>query len=137
MPIQHGASKAVPAPCVAPQRCLLLAATCHACAQVWGLRQGQLLLRTLHEVHEGAIIIPNALLGVGHRTHAGHRNQYMPAAATCHACAQVWDLREGQLFYTLHGHEGATTAAAFSPAGDYFASGGADEQVRGGQVWGG
>jgi centriolar protein POC1 len=41
----------------------------------------------------------------------------------------VWDLREGQLFYTLHGHEGATTAAQFSPAGDYFASGGADEQV--------
>lgn len=42
----------------------------------------------------------------------------------------MWDLREGQLFYTLHGHEGATTAAAFSPAGDYFASGGADEQAR-------
>lgn len=42
---------------------------------------------------------------------------------------QVWDLREGQLFYTLHGHEGATLAAAFSPAGDYFASAGADEQV--------
>lgn len=41
----------------------------------------------------------------------------------------MWDLREGQLFYTLHGHEGATTAAQFSPAGDYFASGGADEQV--------
>lgn len=45
---------------------------------------------------------------------------------------QVWDLREGQLFYTLHGHEGATLGTAFSPAGDYFASGGADEQVRGG-----
>lgn len=43
--------------------------------------------------------------------------------------SQVWDLREGQLFYTLHGHEGATLAGAFSPAGDYFASAGADEQV--------
>lgn len=42
---------------------------------------------------------------------------------------QVWDLREGALFYTLHGHEGATLAGAFSPAGDYFASAGADEQV--------
>lgn len=45
---------------------------------------------------------------------------------------QVWDLREGQLFYTLHGHEGATHGVCFSPAGDFFASGGADEQVL---VW--
>jgi hypothetical protein len=43
---------------------------------------------------------------------------------------QIWDLQEGQLFYTLHGHEGATNSVAFSPAGDYFASAGADEQVR-------
>ena len=46
--------------------------------------------------------------------------------------SQVWDLREGQLFYTLHGHEGATYGVDFSPAGDFFASGGADEQVL---VW--
>lgn len=45
---------------------------------------------------------------------------------------QVWDLREGQLFYTLHGHEGATYGVDFSPAGDFFASAGADEQVL---VW--
>lgn len=45
---------------------------------------------------------------------------------------KVWDLREGHLFYTLHGHEGATLAGAFSPAGDYFSSAGADEQVM---VW--
>lgn len=45
---------------------------------------------------------------------------------------QVWDLREGQLFYTLHGHEGATYGVDFSPAGDFFASCGADEQVL---VW--
>jgi centriolar protein POC1 len=44
----------------------------------------------------------------------------------------VWDLREGQLFYTLRGHEGASLGVAFSPAGDYFASAGADEQVM---VW--
>lgn len=44
----------------------------------------------------------------------------------------MWDLREGHLFYTLHGHEGATLAAAFSPAGDYFSSAGADELVM---VW--
>lgn len=41
----------------------------------------------------------------------------------------MWDLVEGRLFYTLHGHEGAVNAAAFSPLGDFFASGGADQQV--------
>ena len=45
------------------------------------------------------------------------------------ADVQVWDLREGQLLYTLHGHEGPTYGVAFSPAGDFFASGGGDEQV--------
>ena len=45
------------------------------------------------------------------------------------ADVQVWDLREGQLLYTLHGHEGPTYGVAFSPAGDFFASGSSDEQV--------
>jgi len=30
--------------------------------------------------------------------------------------------------YTLYGHEGATLSTAFSPKGDFFASGGADKQ---------
>lgn len=55
---------------------------------------------------------------------------YSGVSTTFLTCAQVWDLREGQLLYTLHGHEGATNGTAFSPAGDYFASCGADEQVR-------
>lgn len=45
---------------------------------------------------------------------------------------KVWDVREGQLFYTLHGHEGAVGSCCFSPAGDFFASAGCDEQVM---VW--
>lgn len=45
---------------------------------------------------------------------------------------KVCDLREGQLMYTLHGHEGATSSACFSPGGEFFASAGADEQVM---VW--
>ncbi|KXS21676.1 WD40 repeat-like protein [Gonapodya prolifera JEL478] len=46
---------------------------------------------------------------------------------------KIWDLKEGHLFYTLHGHkQGPTTAATFSPAGDYFATGGSDAQVM---VW--
>lgn len=55
----------------------------------------------------------------------------LPAPLVLCLPLQVWDLREGQLFYTLHGHEGATLGTAFSPAGDYFASSGADEQVCG------
>ena len=42
---------------------------------------------------------------------------------------KVWDIREGRLFYTVHGHEGATLGVDFSPAGDFFASCSADEQV--------
>ncbi|KAI9138854.1 WD40-repeat-containing domain protein [Paraphysoderma sedebokerense] len=47
---------------------------------------------------------------------------------------KIWDLTEGHLLYTLHGHKAnaATTAAVFSPQGDYFATGGADTQVL---VW--
>ena len=45
---------------------------------------------------------------------------------------KIWDLCEGQLFYTLHGHQGAATSGRFSPTGEFFASGGADEQVL---VW--
>ncbi|KAJ3152331.1 POC1 centriolar protein A [Geranomyces michiganensis] len=46
---------------------------------------------------------------------------------------KIWDVKEGHLFYTLHGHKnGPTTAATFSPRGDYFATGGSDSQVM---VW--
>jgi len=42
----------------------------------------------------------------------------------------VFDLLEGRLFYTLHGHQGPVTAVTFSRSGDYFSSGGSDEQVK-------
>ncbi|ORY33863.1 WD40 repeat-like protein [Rhizoclosmatium globosum] len=46
---------------------------------------------------------------------------------------KIWDLKEGHLFYTLHGHKnGPTTAAAFSPEGAFFATGGSDAQLM---VW--
>jgi centriolar protein POC1 len=42
-------------------------------------------------------------------------------------------LKEGHLFYTLHGHkDGPTNAAAFSIQGDYFATGGSDSLIM---VW--
>ncbi|KAJ3109475.1 POC1 centriolar protein A [Physocladia obscura] len=46
---------------------------------------------------------------------------------------KIWDLKEGHLFYTLHGHKnGPTTAAVFSPEGAFFATAGSDAQVM---VW--
>ncbi|KAI8805296.1 WD40-repeat-containing domain protein [Cladochytrium replicatum] len=47
--------------------------------------------------------------------------------------AKIWDLKEGTLFYTLHGHKlGPTTAAVFAPDGDTFATAGTDAMVM---VW--
>jgi len=45
---------------------------------------------------------------------------------------KIWDLRQGHILYTLYGHEGASTSAAFSPSGDYFTTGGQDAVVM---VW--
>jgi centriolar protein POC1 len=46
---------------------------------------------------------------------------------------KIWDVKEGHLFYTLHGHKnGPTTTAVFSPGSDFFATGGSDSQVM---VW--
>ncbi|KAJ4439632.1 hypothetical protein ANN_07760 [Periplaneta americana] len=45
---------------------------------------------------------------------------------------QVMDLLEGRPIYTLQGHEGSITSVAFSANGEYFASGGADQQIL---VW--
>lgn len=45
---------------------------------------------------------------------------------------KIWDLREGHILYTLYGHEGPSTSTGFSPAGDYFVTGGSDSVVM---VW--
>jgi centriolar protein POC1 len=46
---------------------------------------------------------------------------------------KIWDVKQGHLFYTLHGHKnGQTTTAIFSKTGDFFATGGSDSQVM---VW--
>ena len=49
---------------------------------------------------------------------------------------KIWDLREGQLLYTLRGHSGAVSSAQFSPdGGAFFATGGADKMVSHGGPW--
>ncbi|CAF0724847.1 unnamed protein product [Didymodactylos carnosus] len=52
--------------------------------------------------------------------------------ASSDATLKIFDLLEGRLIYTLHGHQGPAMAVAFSKQGDYFASGGQDQQVL---VW--
>lgn len=42
---------------------------------------------------------------------------------------KIWDLRKGQIMYTLYGHEGPATTAAFSPLGDFIISGGDDQNL--------
>jgi len=42
---------------------------------------------------------------------------------------KITDLRQGQVIYTLYGHERATFATTFSQNGEFFASGGADNNV--------
>lgn len=42
---------------------------------------------------------------------------------------QIFDLVEGRLYYTLHGHKAGALGVDFSPTGEFFASVGADEQV--------
>ena len=47
--------------------------------------------------------------------------------------AQIWDIREGRLLFTVHGHEGAVSQASFSADGRSFASGGTKDRLV--MVW--
>jgi centriolar protein POC1 len=52
--------------------------------------------------------------------------------ANSDSTVKIWDLREGQLLYNLHGHDDAITAAAFSRDGSLFSSGSKDSMIL---VW--
>lgn len=56
------------------------------------------------------------------QSHASERGKTAPNL-------QIWDLREGQLMYTLHAHRAPVLTTAFALNGDYFATAGADKQV--------
>lgn len=42
---------------------------------------------------------------------------------------KIWDLRKGDLIYTLSGHNGCTSSVAFSKNGEYFSTGAQDSLV--------
>ncbi len=78
---------------------------------------------------------------------AFHPNGNFLLSASSDATLKIFDLLEGRLIYTLHGHQvridlivvndyyflsdfqGPAISVAFSKQGDYFASGGQDQQV--------
>ncbi|KAI8929630.1 WD40-repeat-containing domain protein [Entophlyctis helioformis] len=71
--------------------------------------------------------------GVNSIAFGGLNGEWLIRLAWTESSRSVWDVKEGHLFYTLHGHKfGATTTAVFSPTGNYFATGGSDSQVM---VW--
>ena len=63
---------------------------------------------------------------------AFHPNGNFLLSSSNDSTLKVLDILEGRLFYTVHAHQGPVTAVATSKDGDFFATGGADEQVRSG-----
>uniref|UniRef100_A0A671Q8J7 POC1 centriolar protein homolog A n=1 Tax=Sinocyclocheilus anshuiensis TaxID=1608454 RepID=A0A671Q8J7_9TELE len=49
--------------------------------------------------------------------------------ASSDSTLKILDLLEGRLLYTLHGHQGPASCVSFLRTGDFFASGGSDEQL--------
>ena len=58
-----------------------------------------------------------------------HSNGNFLASASHDATVKIWDLRKGQIMYTIYGHEGPTNCAEFSPLGDYILTGGQDSNI--------
>ena len=57
---------------------------------------------------------------------AFHASGHYLLSSSLDGTLKIWDLREGHILYTLHGHRGGARAAAFSADGALFVSGGDD-----------
>ncbi|KAK1206073.1 POC1A protein, partial [Pygoscelis papua] len=86
--------------------------------KVWDVRMNRLL-----QHYQGNAVV-NSL--------SFHPSGNYLVTASNDSTLKILDLLEGRLLYTLHGHQGPATCVAFSRTGDFFASGGSDEQVM---VW--
>ncbi|KAK1799623.1 hypothetical protein P4O66_006082, partial [Electrophorus voltai] len=107
--------------------------------KVWDIRTTKLLQHyQLHVcMHGGCVLVHNVAFSLQVHTAAVNALSFHPCGnylitASSDSTLKVLDLVEGRLLYTLHGHQGPARCVAFSRNGDYFASGGSDEQVM---VW--
>jgi len=58
--------------------------------------------------------------------------QMLTNAGLTQTSIYLWDSKTGEKLRTLEGHEGAISAVAFSPDGNFFASGGRDKRIN---IW--
>ena len=73
--------------------------------------------------------IPNSIAqGVNSVRFGGEAGEFMISTG-CDGLVKVWDVKEGHLFYTLHGHKGPSTDAIFGGRGEFFATAGKDGLV--------
>ena len=118
----------------APDGACLASGASDGAARVVDTRTGTLLLAYAAAGAPGA---PHAHAAV--HSVSWHPSGAFLLGACGDAALRLWDVRAGALSFTCHGHAAAgaggaagALAAAFSPAGDFFASGGADAQLL---VW--
>ena len=81
-----------------------------------------------HSVHSLHLLPPILPLSPVNQI-AFHPNGNFLLSASNDSTLKVFDILEGRLFYTVHAHQGPVTAVATSKDGEFFATGGADEQV--------
>ena len=60
---------------------------------------------------------------------AFHPNGYYMASTSYDGTIKIYDLRIGDVFFTLYAHESAVMSCDFSVFGDYFVSGGMDSNI--------
>ncbi len=144
-PPAHSASPLAPrlvhSVAFSPDSALLASGASDGAARLVDCRSGALV-----QAHAAAGALAGVPAGAPLQRSGVHAVAFHPSGALLlGACAdaalRLWDVRAGALAFTCLGHDahaaggGAAAgalAAAFSPAGDFFASGGADAQLL---VW--
>lgn len=111
-----------------PSGCLVASASLDKSIKIFDLRTHG-LIQHYGDAHSGS---KKEECGVNSVCFGGSNGEFLLSTGL-DGLTKIWDIKEGHLLYTLHGHQGgATTVAVFSPQGNFFASSGADSRVL---VW--
>ncbi|KAI9217382.1 WD40-repeat-containing domain protein [Blastocladiella britannica] len=120
-----------------PAGALVAAASADGAVRLWDLRMHRLVQcypdahqQTPSPAHAAHKVASGGNGAVRSVAFGGARGEWMMTTGT-DGLVKVWDVVEGHLVYSLHGHErGATTAAVFAPGNSgMLATGGEDAQV--------